>query len=260
MEAKCVDYFKQWKVLASRKYSLAASVMGELYYQGYGTEVDLKKSLKYFRRAAKYKFTYAQFRTGLFYLLEPDFIDYDDGISYLKKAARRGHAESAFLLALAFGSGEYGEKDVEESDKWLAKALEAKHTKAQKYAEYLYNNKAIEHDNYPKIAEFIANMSSESSKTKTSDQPASLEQRNEIQWPEDNEIEVLTVSAPSVEQVFDDAIARLRNNPPASIGTTGTRIIGKTCDEILSCAKTDRDDFERLTIQLMGNNLNHMYP
>ncbi|WP_170309525.1 tetratricopeptide repeat protein [Litorilituus lipolyticus] len=260
MEAQCVEYFKKWKVLASRKYSLAASVMGELYYQGYGTEVDLNKSLKYFRRAAKYKFTYAQFRTGLFYLLEPDFIDHDDGIKYLKKAARRGHAESAFLLALAYGSGEYGDKDVEESDKWLALALEAKHTKAQKYAEFLYTNDKIHHDNYPKIADFIASMSSTPSTKSNSNTPASLEQRNNIQWPEDNDIEVITVSAPSVEQVFDNAIAELRNNPPASVGTTGTRIIGKTCDEILSCAKTDRDDFERLTIQLMGNNLNHMYP
>lgn len=258
LEQKCVDYFNKWKVLASRKITLASSVMGELYYQGYGTEKDLSKSLKYFRRAAKYQFTYAQYRTGLFYLYEKDFIDYDDGVKYLKKAARRGHGESAFILALGYGSGEFGDKDIEESDKWLEKAILAKNSKAQGYANFLHKNNKIQHKDYPKISTMIADLTVATPSETTASTQVTLEEKNEIQWPEDSDTEVITVSAPSVEDVFDDAIQELKNNPPKSAGTTGTRIIGKSCEDLISCNSTDLADMERLMIQTMGMNLNHM--
>ena len=75
---------------------------------------------------------------------------------------------------------------------------------------------------------------------------------NSIQWPSDNDMEVIQVSAPAVEDIFDNELAYLRLNPPPSRGTTGTRIVGKTCSDMVSCNSADKADFERLIIQLWG--------
>ena len=67
------------------KGALALSALGELYYQGYGTEKNLEKSIKSFRKASHYKFAHAQYRAGVFYLMEDNFIDNKEGIRYLRK-------------------------------------------------------------------------------------------------------------------------------------------------------------------------------
>ena len=136
MEEKCIVYFNKWKVKAKGKRVSAMSALAELYYQGYGTEKNLNKSLRYFRKASKHQFAYAQYRAGVIYLMEEEFINNEKGIKYLRKAARNGHTESAFLLGVIFSTGELGIKDIGESDKWLEKALKMKHLVAQRYASY----------------------------------------------------------------------------------------------------------------------------
>ena len=250
MTQTCVDYFNKWKKMSYRKYNTALSVMGELYYQGYGTEKDLDKSLKYFRKAAKYKFTYAQYRTALFYLTEEGYLDIDRGIKYLKKSARQGHSESAFLLALTYATGELTDKDTLESDEWLDKAIKGKHSKSKRYANFLHNNGEITHSNYPKVATMISLLSGDPTQNRLTHKIDSIVDANAIQWPTDSDIEVIQVSAPTVEAIFDHELAYLRINPPMSRGTTGTRIIGKTCADTGGCSSTDKDDFERLITQL----------
>jgi hypothetical protein len=75
-------------------------------------------------------------------------------------------------------------------------------------------------------------------------------EETKIQWPEESDIEVIQVSAPSVEAIFDHELAYLRVSPPASQGSTGTRIIGKSCDDMISCGTATKGDFERLIKQL----------
>jgi len=252
MTQTCVDYFNKWKKMSYRKYNTALSVMGELYYQGYGTEKDIDKSFKYFRKAARYKYTYAEYRTAIFYLSEEGYIDNDDGIKYLKKAARKGHSQSAFLLALSYGTGELTEKDTQESDKWLAKAISGKNSKAKHYASFLHNNGGITHDSYPKIATMIQLLSKQTVSKEQLEFTELVADNNTIQWPTDSDIEVIQVSAPTVEDIFDNELAYLRINPPPSRGTTGTRIVGKTCADMVSCNAVDKADFERLIVQLWG--------
>lgn len=250
MTQTCVDYFNKWQKMSYRKYNTALSVMGELYYQGYGTEKDLAKSFKYFKKAARYKFTYAEYRTALFYLSEDGYIDTDDGIKYLKKAARKGHSQSAFLLALTYGTGELTEKDTQESDKWLDKAISGKHSKAKSYANFLHNNGEITHSSYPKVATMIEMLTKETTFKEPRESSEIIAEVNAIKWPEESDMEVIQVSSPTVETIFDDELAYLRLNPPASRGTTGTRIVGKTCADMVSCNSTSKADFERLIVQL----------
>jgi hypothetical protein len=256
MTQTCVDYFNKWKKMSYRKYNTALSVLGELYYQGYGTEKNLDKSFELFKKAARYNFTYAQYRTGLFYLSEEGYTDTDHGIKFLKKAARNGHVESAFLLALSYGTGELTEKDTQESDKWLEKAINGKHSKAQMYASFLNQNEELTHSSYPKVSTMIQLLSKEGEvigdeeTTEQLTQSKLVKNQGSINWPEDSSMEIIQISAPTVEAIFDNELAYLRINPPASNGATGTRITGRTCDQMVSCNAVDRNDFERLIMQL----------
>jgi len=250
MTQECIDYFNKWKKMSYRKYNTALSVMGELYYQGYGTEKNLDKSLKYFKKAAKYKFTYAEYRTALFYLEEKEYLDTGRGIKYLKRAARNGHTESAFLLALTYGSGELTDKDTEESDKWLNKAIKGKNSKSKSYASFLQQSGELTYKDYPKVSTMIALLREEAKPITQAEQTDLMVEETKIIWPEDNDTEVIQVSAPSVEAIFDHELAYLTISPPASQGSTGTRIIGKSCDDMISCGSSSKADFERLIVQL----------
>lgn len=244
MEEKCIEYFNKWKVMARAKRVSAMSAVAELYYQGYGTEKDLKKSLRYFRKASRYQFSYAQYRAGVFYLMEEDFIDNQEGIKYLKKAARNGHTESAFLLGVIFGTGELGLKDVGESDKWLVKALKKKHSVAQRYAGYLYKSGQVDDSHYMEVNDVINELNIIFPKTgKTNEQLAKV--NAEIEWPHDPNREVITVSAPTLTDYFDYQLAHLRTAPPATNLATGTKIRGRTCEKIFSCYYLDKEDFWR---------------
>lgn len=243
MEEKCIVYFNKWKVMASAKRVLAMSTLAEFYYLGYGTEKDLKKSIKYFRRASRYQFSYAQYRAGLFYLLEEGFIDYQEGIKYLKKAARNGHIESAFLLGVIFGTGSLGIKDVGESDKWLAKALTAQHAFAQKYANHLYNIGEVNDGHYIKVNDFIRELNIGEAEN---EEGILAENSTEIQWPNDTEIEVISVSAPSLYEAFDYELNELKTAAPATNIATGTHIQGRTCSDIFSCEFVSKEDLWRL--------------
>jgi len=242
MEEKCIIYFNKWKIMARSKRVSAMSAVAELYYQGYGTEKNLEKSIRYFRKASRYQFAYAQYRAGVFYLMEEDFIDKEEGIKYLRKAARNGHTESAFLLGVIFGTGELGIKDVGESDKWLEKALKKKHSVAQKYAGYLYKSGQVGEGHYARVNDIISELKVRQVSTSKSDNRSN---NTIIEWPTDPNREVITVTAPELDDVFDYELAHLKTAPPATNLATGTRIQGRRCEKIFSCYHVDKEDFWR---------------
>jgi len=244
MDEKCIVYFNKWKRMASAKRVTAISAVAELYYQGYGTEKNLEQSLRYFRKASRYRFPYAYYRTGVFYLMEEGFIDNEEGIKYLKKAARTGHTESAFLLGVIFGTGELGIKDVGESDKWLAKALERKHSTAQKYAGYLYKTGQVSEDHYVQVNDVIKEIKIITSKT-DQEEGQDTKLHAVIQWPSDPNREVITVSAPTLDDVFDYELEHLRLTGPTISSATGSNIRGRRCEKILSCYQLDKEEFWR---------------
>ena len=249
MKASCVAYFEKWQSLAKRKHARAISALAELYYQGYGTNKDLEMSFKNFRLASTWGFAYAQYRTALFYLNEEGFIDYERGVSYLRKAARGKNSESYFLLAVIYASEDFGFLDIDDSDNYLAKAISAKHVKAQQYVELLINNGKLDLQSYPKTLHFVEELKSKLNNSTNSNNTESqnLVNNSEIQWARDSDIEVITVSVPSLDDIFDHELALLnRAVPDAEFGGSVSKLRGRTCEDMPFCAN----------LQIKGDHLN----
>ena len=242
MEDSCVIFFNKWQSMVKVKGALALSALGELYYQGYGTEKSLEKSIKSFRKASHYQFAHAQYRAGVFYLMETDFIDNKEGIRYLRKAARNGHTESAFLLAVIFGTGELGIKDVGESDKWLGKALENKHAVAQQYAGYLYKNGQVDKGHYIKVNEIIRELQANTlSRNSESSEGNVVKGSAKIPWPNLANKTANMPSSPSLEDVLDPEAFSAKNTT-REVGTA-LRSNKRSCEKIFNCYQVEQDDF-----------------
>ena len=240
MEKRCVDYFNKWQVMARGKRAYAMSMLAELYYQGHGTKKNLKKSIQYFRKASIYQSAYAQYRTGVFYLMEEDFIDTDKGIKYLRKAAKNGNVESAFLLGAIFGTGELGIKDVGESDKWLVKALKGKHLVAQTYAGYLYKTGQVDKEHYIKVHEVISELTVHVIKNEEST-GGFTKVTSEIQWSNPLGSKVNKVQNDSLEDFFNYATFGIKRVSPEN--DTVIEANKMKCGKIFSCYQVNNDDF-----------------
>jgi len=240
MEQRCVDYFNKWQTMAKGKHAEAMTVLAELYYQGHGTKKNLKKSIQYFRKASIHQSAYAQYRAGVFYLMEEDFIDTDKGIKYLRKAAKNGNVESAFLLGAIFGTGELGIKDVGESDKWLVKALEDKHLVAQKYAGYLYKTGQVDKENYIKVNEVISELTVQTTKDETFTEKLA-NPTTEIQWSNIPSSAANSVKSNSLEDVFNYASFGIKKVPPEDdIVIEASKI---NCEKIFTCYQINKNNF-----------------
>ena len=242
MEDSCVIFFNKWQSMVKVKGALALSALGELYYQGYGTEKNLEKSIKSFRKASHYKFAHAQYRAGVFYLMEDNFIDNKEGIRYLRKAARNGHTESAFLLAIIFGTGEFGIKDVGESDKWLGKALKNKHYVAQQYASYLYKSGQVDEGHYIKVNKIISELQANIlTGNSTSSEGNIAKILVEIPWTNHANKTTNIPSSPSFEDMFDPEEFSFKSTKLEA--GTALRSNNRSCEKIFSCYQVEQDDF-----------------
>ena len=255
----CIKYFKQYKKYARAGHAGAMTTLGELYINGYGTEKSLHKGLRQYKRAAKYGSVLGQAKTGLLYLTEPEIADIDEGIKYLKKAARNRHGDSAYLLGVIYADQEYGYLDMVESDKWLALAYRVGQKKVREFIEYLHNNKRINNKDYPKIEQILLSLNlnqQAANSTKVEGKLAAQKHKRNttnINWPEDEEIEVITVSPPTLVELFDSELASLKNAYPDKYAqATGTNIIGRTCDEMISCGSTSNKEFKDMLNALDG--------
>ena len=225
--------------MARGKHADAMTVLAELYYQGHGTQKNIKKSIQYFRKASVYQSAYAQYRAGVFYLMEEDFIDTDKGIKYLRKAANNGHAESAFLLGAIFGTGELGIKDVGESDKWLVKALEDRHLVAQKYAGYLYKTGQVDNEHYIKVNEVIRALAIQAAHNEEFTEKT-VSPTSEIQWLNRPNNTKDSVQTDSLEGVFNYVSFGTK-----TVSDEGITIIeaSKTyCGKIFTCYQVNKNN------------------
>jgi Sel1 repeat-containing protein len=241
MEQRCIDYFNKWQSLARGKHADAMTVLAELYYQGHGTNKNLKKSIQYFRKASIYQSAYAQYRTGVFYLMEEDFIDTDKGIKYLRKSAKNGNAESAFLLGAILGTGELGIKDVGESDKWLVKALEDQHVVAQKYAGYLYKTGQVDKENYIKVNKVINELTVKSIHNEELTEKLASPVFN-IQWLNMPSNTSNSMQTDSLEDVFNYAsfdTKKITSEDEISVEGDKTH-----CGKVFTCYQVNKDNFK----------------
>jgi hypothetical protein len=254
-EQVCVDYFKQYKKYAKLGYADAMVTLAEMYYYGHGTKQSLKKAMKQYRSSAKWGSVKGQYKTGIMYLNEEEIKDVEEGVKYLKKAARKNHVTASLLLGIIYSSEKYFEQDLSEADKWLTKAYKKKHEKAAAYVEYLKSTDKFTAKNFPDLTKEVAANPIEVATVVSKTSPAKSQDKdsNAQQAAKKDDVEVITVYG-SLPDLLDAQLASLRNTyPEKHAQNTGSNIIGKNCAQTLSCGLTHSEDFVRLTRNIMGH-------
>ncbi|MCL1145502.1 tetratricopeptide repeat protein [Shewanella sp. 10N.261.52.F9] len=226
MESQCVEYFKAYKILTKRGHSEAMATLGELYYAGYGTEKNTKQALKWFRRAAKFGVTTAQYKAGILYLQQSDFQDIDKGISLLKKASKIDFSPASLALGKVYLNGGFVVQNLPQADKWLSNAFNLNNQQAIQLAHQLKASENTEDLALPILYALV----DEQQATKVS--AGSLAPVNEM--------ETITITAPQYTEYFDAEIARLNKSIPDTSSGTGSKIKGMTCAKSWGCS-TEQD-------------------
>lgn len=248
-EAECVDYFNQYKKYAEKGYADALAGVGQMYYHGYGTEKNVEKAIKSLNSASIYGSGSASFNLGKIYLTDSKLFNLDSAIRYLRFGSNRKHVQATILLALVYLDPVFGRIDHEESDKWLARAYKLSPRLTSKYLVNVYNSNIFNEDKFERIPEVIEN----NEYVEVIEQPKGTGQKPKIKfnWPtnDDNDMEVITVSAPSLEVVMDEEIVRLSNNPrPEKFRTCGaSRIRGRPCNNNPFVYEADPKIFKDMT-------------
>ncbi|WP_028763843.1 tetratricopeptide repeat protein [Shewanella colwelliana] len=224
----CKEYFEAYTILTKRGHSDAMATLGELYYVGYGTEKDLDKAFKWFRRAAKFGNTTAQYKAGVMYLQQSDYQDIDKGLSLLEKSTKVSFSPSAFLLGKLYLQSHLIKQDLELADKWLSNAYQLNNVEAMKFAKALRLNPQSHNLALPTLFALVDD-----------EAPVSKEYASPV-----GEMEVIIVTAPDYTAYFDDEIARLNRTRPDTESGTGSNIAGRTCSDLWACSS--EGDGERI--------------
>ncbi|WP_394130758.1 tetratricopeptide repeat protein [Shewanella maritima] len=208
---ECNSYFVRFKTFSKSGYVDAMYMLGELYYQGYGTKKNEERALKWFRKASKFDLPHAQFKAGVIYIRPGENQDIERGIKYLKKAHKNNFNPATHLLGLLYLEGEYVSKDMDV---------------ATQYFKQTYAN------NYPDSVKFIAlNKMTDGFETIYQSAPKAVES---VVKPT-GEMETISVTAPQLTEVFDLQLSLFQTSFPDGAAGTGTRISGRGCDEMISC-------------------------
>lgn len=223
----CSKTFQEYKTLAGYGHSDAMYTLGEIYRHGYGTEVDMRLATKWYRRSAKYGNPFAQYKAAIIYLQESENQDIEKAMRYLRDANREGLDDATHLLGLLYLEGELIETDLVKAKEYLSKAFENGHQ-----------------DTINALAS-ISQVKLELSDKNITPEEAPMPQPAPV-----GEMEVIEVSAPSLEEVITYHIAMLRARVPIGGGTTGSMIKGKSCSKQFAC--TIQADRSRIREFLMS--------
>ena len=208
---ECHNYFVRYKGFSKQGYVDAMYVLAEFYYQGYGTQKNTERALKWYRKAAKFNSGHAQFKAGVIYLKEGEFQDAERGVKYLEKASENNLNAATHLLGLLYLEGKLVDKDIEKANSYLTKA---------------YDNK------YPDTVKFIAINKDDSNFTPIFESaPLNIQS---VQTPT-GEMETISITAPKLNEVFEIQISYFESTLPNAARATGTNIPGRSCAEVISC-------------------------
>ena len=224
--ADCVKNFKEYKTLSRYGHSDAMYTLAEMYRLGYGTEVNMRLATKWYRRSAKQDNPFAGYKAAVIYLQEGELQDVDKAMRYLRNADRAELNEATHLLGMLYVEGELVPQDISKAKEYFTKSYEAEHLETVRLLSDLST---------AQLAIELTTISTRAKEQKNKADPAILSAPK-------GEMEVIEVSAPSLEEVFVYHIALLRKKiPDGGIGT-GTMLRGKTCADMISCnSETDRD-------------------
>jgi len=194
-------------------------------------------------------------------------------VKYLKKAARNNNVGSAFLLGMIYFSPDFYQQDFDEADKWLTEAYEKSFKQLPKFIDHMKKTEHFTAANFPDLFDAIEEapglleqpiiLAAKAKATKASvqaqvepDAPDSAQQRTITSAPENENLgdtEVITVVG-RLTDLFDIQIASLKNAYPEKGGqSTGTKIIGRSCAETLSCGYANSQAFNQAIDNIAGS-------
>ncbi len=104
------------------------TLLGEMYLDGIGTDVDIEKAFYWISKAASSGDTQAQYLLGFMYENGIKVaINIPRAVSLYTKAAEAGDILAQYNLAMIYKEGKGGvSKDMQQAFKWLAKIEESK--------------------------------------------------------------------------------------------------------------------------------------
>ena len=270
--SECKSHFKEYKKYSKAGYADAMATLGDFYLKGHGTDKNLKKALKQYRAAAKYGSVKGQLKASMMYLTDEKYKDVAKGVKYLEKAARAKSSEAAFLLGVIYFQKEFYERDFDKSDKWIAKAYQANYKKSVAFIRYIDESNNLNTNNYPDLLDALSEKplpiqeiksKKEQSLTVATQQPkteslqgkATNESKNKDtneSNSKDSNIEVITVTS-DLHGMLTAQLAGLKNTyPQKGAVSTGSKIIGRSCDEMIACASMEQNQMNLLINDIMG--------
>ena len=140
------DAFSGFQVLEEQSHDDKLQYrLGQMLYQGIGTERDEEEAVRYWQQAAKLGNVNAQYALGKFWL-DTGTGDVQQAAAWLEKAANEGNTSAQYVLAKLYLEGCLGEKDVEKAGKLFQKAAE----QGNGFAAYRLGRLYLEGEEIPK--------------------------------------------------------------------------------------------------------------
>ena len=140
------DAFSGFQVLEEQSHDDKLQYrLGQMLYQGIGTERDEEEAVRYWQQAAKLGNVNAQYALGKFWL-DTGTGDVQQAAAWLEKAANAGNTSAQYVLAKLYLEGRLGEKDVEKAGKLFQKAAE----QGNGFAAYRLGRLYLEGEEIPK--------------------------------------------------------------------------------------------------------------
>ena len=119
--------------------------LGQMLYQGIGTERDEEEAVRYWQQAAKLGNVNAQYALGKFWL-DTRTGDVHQAAAWLEKAADAGNTSAQYVLAKLYLEGRLGEKNAEKAGELFQKAAE----QGNGFAAYRLGKLYLEGEDIPK--------------------------------------------------------------------------------------------------------------
>ncbi len=140
------DAFSGFQVLEEQSHDDKLQYrLGQMLYQGIGTEGDEEEAVRYWQQAAKLGNVNAQYALGKLWL-DTGTGDVQQAAAWLEKAANAGNTSAQYVLAKLYLEGRLGEKDVEKAGKLFQKAAE----QGNGFAAYRLGRLYLEGEEIPK--------------------------------------------------------------------------------------------------------------
>ena len=123
-----VNYKKaiEWYEKAAKQGDANAQYnLGVMYHHGHGVDVNYKKAIEWYEKAAKQGYADAQYNLGLMYHHGQGVdVNYKKAIEWYEKAAEQGDAQAQYNLGIMYDHGQGVDVNYKKAIEWYEKAAE----------------------------------------------------------------------------------------------------------------------------------------